>query len=84
MTGDVEGIFPISTLFPNCLEQYYVLVRLQAFNTGNSEGKILNLGNAGLIQIVFTGLEIPEREQPYQCSWLRKWVFLPLSFAARI
>lgn len=47
-------------------------------------GKILNLGNAALIQIVFTGLGMPEWEQPYQCSWFRKLIFLPLSFAARI
>lgn len=42
---DVEGVFLMSTVLPNCLEKNYDLIFPWALNTGNSEVE-LNLRNA--------------------------------------
>lgn len=49
---DVEGVFPMSTVLPNCLERNHDLILHWSFNTKAK----LNLRNAGLAQIVLSGL----------------------------
>lgn len=75
---------PSGPFISQLLREGWFLASLHDFNAENIESKPWIWWMLLWSILVFNGFRVSKLEQPHLCSWLCKWLFLHLVFAARI